>query len=148
MIEHIWTVLCSRSVIDIETNNVSIQDVIEQITINSEPAQDGFLPIPFELITLYIRKESNVLTKGTERVAFITPSGKSEIVSEGIIDLSSAERFRHRVKFPGLPLKEGGRHYFIIEVKEETNEWQKVATIPLTIVFQPQAIQGNKIQNP
>jgi hypothetical protein len=138
MIEHIWTVLCSRSVIDSETNNVSIQDVIEQITINAEPAQDGFLPIPFELISLYIRKESNSPLKGSERITFITPSGKSEVVSDGIIDLSSAERFRHRVKFPGLPLREAGRYHFTIDIKEETSEWQKVATIPLTIAFQPQ----------
>jgi len=51
MLEHIWSVLCSRSVIDSETNNVSIQDVIEQITINAEPAENGFLPFPMELIT-------------------------------------------------------------------------------------------------
>jgi hypothetical protein len=137
MIEHIWTVLCSRSVIDSETNNVSIQDVIEQITINAEPAQDGFLPIPFELITLCIRKESNKPAKGNERITFVTPSGKSDIVAEGVIDLSSTERFRHRVKFPGLPLSEAGRYFFIVDIKDDSGEWQKVATIPLTIAFQP-----------
>ena len=41
MIEHIWSVLCSRSVIDSETNNVSIQDVIEHIIINAEPTENG-----------------------------------------------------------------------------------------------------------
>ncbi len=142
MIEHIWTVLCSRAVIDSETNNVSIQDVIEQITINAEPAEDGFLPIPFELITLYIRKESNTPIKGNDRVTFMTPSGKAEVVSEGTIDLSSAERFRHRVKFPGVPLREAGRYYFIIDIKKDNDEWEKVATIPLTIAFQPQKIDN------
>ena len=137
MIEHIWSVLCSRSVIDSETNNVSIQDVVEQITINAEPAKNGFLPFPLELITLWGRKKVDEPTKGTERVSFVTPSGKSTVISESNIDLSKAERHRQKVKFPGLPLGEGGRYYFKVEFKEDSDEYFEVAAIPLTIQFQP-----------
>ena len=134
MLEHIWSVLCSRSVIDVETNNVSIQDVIEQITINAEPMEDGILPLPFELITLWGREDIQKPTKGVERITFVTPSGKSEVVSEAEIDLSSAERHRHRVKFPGLPLSEAGIYYFKVEVSN--SNWKSVSTIPLKVVFQ------------
>jgi hypothetical protein len=137
MIEHIWSVLCSRSVIDSETNNVSIQDVVEQITINAEPAENGFLPFPLELITLWGRKKVDEPTKGTERVSFVTPSGKSTVISESNIDLSKTERHRQKVKFPGLPLGEGGRYYFIVEFKEDNGQYSEVAAIPLTIQFQP-----------
>ncbi len=138
MIEHVWTVLCSRSVIDIETNNVSIQDVIEQISINAEPKSDGFLPFPLELITLWERKESDKPVEGTERVTFVTPSGISKVVFDAKIDLSAVERRRNKVKFPGLPLSETGRYYFKIEIRENDNEWHEVASIPLTVIFQPQ----------
>lgn len=136
MIEHIWSVLCSRSVIDAETNNVSIQDVVEQITINAEPAKDGFLPFPLELITLWGRKETNEPATGVERVTFITPSGTSKIVSEAEINLSSVERFRHRVKFPGLLVSEAGKYYFKVELKNGDNEWREASAIPLKIIFQ------------
>lgn len=137
MLEHIWSVLCSRSVIDSETNNVSIQDVIEQITINAEPAENGFLPFPLELITLWGRKEFNEPSKGSERVIFESPSGKSEIVSEAVIDLTKVERHRHRVRFPGLPVSETGKYYFKVETKNGDNEWREVSAIPLKVVFQP-----------
>ncbi|MBI4732193.1 MAG: hypothetical protein HY781_08750 [Chloroflexi bacterium] len=138
MIDHIWTVLCSRSVIDTETNNVSIQDVLEQITVNDDPKLNGFLPIPLELITLWGRRESDKGTEGMERVTFLTPSGKSNVVTEAKIDLSAVERHRHKVKFPGLPLSEAGRYYFRVEIQEKDNEWREVAAIPLTVMFQPQ----------
>ncbi|MGB8983458.1 MAG: hypothetical protein WCC12_16420 [Anaerolineales bacterium] len=137
MIEHIWSVICSRSVIDAETNNVSIQDVIEQINISAEPKKDGLLPFPFELITLWGRKESDKPSKGIERITFVTPSGKSEVVSETEIDLSNAERHRHRVKFPGLPVSEAGKYYFKVELKNGNHEWQQVSAIPLKVIFQP-----------
>jgi hypothetical protein len=137
MIEHIWSVLCSRSVIDSETNNVSIQDVVEQITINAKPVDNGFLPFPLELITLWGRKKVDESIKGIERVSFVTPSGMSTVISESNIDLSKAERHRQRVKIPGLPISEGGRYYFIVEFKEGDDQYHEVSAIPLTIQFQP-----------
>jgi len=137
MIEHIWSVLCSRSVIDAETNNVSIQDVIEQIVISAKPVENGFLPIQLELITLWGREESNDAAKGSERVTFVSPSGKAEIVSEAEIDLSKVERHRQRVRFPGLPISESGKYYFKVEMKNGNNEWKQVSAIPLQVVFQP-----------
>ena len=136
MLEHIWSVLCSRSVIDSETNNVSIQDIIEQITINAEPVENGFLPFPMELITLWGREESNEPTKGTERVTFVTPSGKTKVISEAEIDLTTVERNRHRVRFAGLPVGETGKYYFRVELKNGNNEWKQVSAIPLKVVFQ------------
>jgi len=136
MIEHIWSILCSRAVIDSETNNVSIQNVIEQIIIKAEPAENGFLPIELELITLWGRKELNETAEGVERVTFITPSGKSEVISEAEIDLTKAERHRQRVKLSGLPVSESGKFYFKVETKNDNNEWEKVSAIPLKVVFQ------------
>ena len=137
MIEHIWSVLCSRSVVDSETNNVSIQNVIEQIIIQAEPQENGFLPIELELITLWGKDEPKEVAEGEERVTFITPSGKSEIISETKIDLTKVERRRQRIKLPGLPLSEAGKYYFKVEVKNKNKEWEKVSAIPLKIEFQP-----------
>ncbi|MEW5830526.1 MAG: hypothetical protein AB1846_16675 [Chloroflexota bacterium] len=135
MLEHIWSVLCTRSVIDTETNNVSIQDVIEQITIAAEPIENGFLPFQLELITLWGRKESDTPSKGMERVIFMTPSGNAEVVSESEIDLSSVERHRHRVRLPGIPVSEAGKYYFKVEIKNGNNEWKQVSAVPLKIIF-------------
>lgn len=135
MIDQVWTVLCSRSVIDIETNNVSIQDVIEQLNIPGDPKPDGLLAIPFEIISLWARSDPKHPEQGTERITFITPSGKSTMVVESSINLSEAERHRNRVKFPGLPIAEEGRYQFIIEFKLDDGEWTKATILPLSIQF-------------
>jgi hypothetical protein len=135
MIDHIWSVLCSRSIVDSETNTVSIHDVIEQIKINTEPVPDGFLPISLEVITLWGRAKTDTPDEGVERVLFETPSGKSIVVSEARIDLSAAQRHRQRVKFTGLRLGESGRYYFKVELKNG-DEWKQVAAIPITVIFE------------
>lgn len=136
MIEHIWSILCSRSVIDSETNNVSIQNIIEQIVIKAEPTENGFLPIDIELITLWGREETDKAEEGIEKVTFVTPSGKSEVISETNIDLTKAERHRQRLKLQGLPISESGRYYFKVETKNDDGNWIQVSSIPLKIIFQ------------
>ena len=36
MIDHIWTVLCLRAVIDVDSQNVSIQNVLEELNLTVE----------------------------------------------------------------------------------------------------------------
>lgn len=135
MINHVWSVLCSGSVIDFETNSVSIHEVIEQIQINDEPQDGGVLPIPLEIISLWERTMLDTPAEGYERVLFETPSGKSKVASEAKIDLSVAKRHRQRVKFPGLMVSESGRYYFKVELRTG-DEWQQVAAVPLIMMFE------------
>ena len=135
MIRHVWSVLCSRSVIDKDTNNVSIHDVIEQIGIQGEPKPDGFLAMPFEIISLWTRDASNAPIEGSERISVITPSGNESIAAEVQLDLTKVERHRHRVKFGGLPIVEEGNYYFLVELKYGDTEWNEVAKLPLKVLF-------------
>jgi hypothetical protein len=60
MIDHVWTILCSRAVIDRDTNNMSLLEVIEQLTLGdaSPPVEgEGLAPIQLELVTLWTRRE-------------------------------------------------------------------------------------------
>lgn len=140
MINHIWSVLCRNAVIDIDTNNVSIHDILEQITINAMPLENGVLPFQFELITLWGRAESGRPTTGKSKVTLVAPSKKIKPVLVFEIDLSKAELFRQRVKFPGLAAGEGGIYHFVVELAENDNKWRQVAAIPLKISFKPEQI--------
>ena len=138
MIRHIWSVLCSHSVIDKDTNNVSIHNVIEQISIHGEPQADGFLSMPFEIISLWTRDLSNTPIDGSERISLITPSGDESVAAEVELDLTKVERHRHRVKFSGLPVVEEGNYYFKVESKYGDTEWNEVARLPLKVLFETQ----------
>ncbi len=138
MIDHVWTVICSRAVIDRDSNNVSIQNVIEQLTVKDEPKPGMMVPILLEAVTLWVRADPNVPGQARARLTFLSPSGKAFGSVESEIDLSKFERYRSRVHFQGLPIEEPGRHVFCVELQEEgKGGWRQVAVVPLSVVFTP-----------
>lgn len=58
MIHHAWTVLCARSLIDRDTNNISL-DVLEQLNVQIPPPLQGaggfVLPARLEVVSLWFR---------------------------------------------------------------------------------------------
>lgn len=136
MIDHVWTVVCSRAVIDRESNNVSLQNIIEQINIRGEPIPDRVVAVQLEVVTLWVRADFDVPSQATTRLTVLSPSGNVLGSFESDIDVSEYERFRARVKFEGLLMPELGRYAFRTELKNKgESEWHEVATIPLKIVF-------------
>ena len=78
MIDHVWTILCSRAVIDRDTNNMSLLEVIEQLTLGdaSPPVEgEGLAPIQLELVTLWTRRRDDESESGRARIRFYRPSG-------------------------------------------------------------------------
>lgn len=142
MVQHVWTVLCTRSITDSETNNVSLIEVLEQLTIadpGAAPGVEGLVPMPLELVTLWSRETDDRPARGRGRISFERPSGLvRESVSEHDIDLTVSLRVRHRQRFMGIPIREPGRHVFRVELRDDARQnWATVATVPLEVVFQP-----------
>lgn len=138
MIDHIWTVLCSRSVVDERSKNVSIQNAIEQLTATGEPVPGQLIPMQLEVVSLWTRTEPETPTKGRLRVALHAPSGKVFGQLELPVNLTEHERFRSQMRYTGIPAEEAGRHYFYVDLQEEDEgEWRRVAAVPLTIAFKP-----------
>ena len=57
-IEHVWSVLCEKSVIDSETNNLSLTNILEEIQISLKEkgiidSSEKTVPINFELVTMW-----------------------------------------------------------------------------------------------
>ena len=61
MINHIWSVLCQRSVIDSKSNNISLIDIFEKLEVNlSVPVSEGKnkvkkinVPVNYEIVSLW-----------------------------------------------------------------------------------------------
>jgi len=138
VIDHVWTVVCSHAVIDKDSNNVSLHNIIEQLNIKAEPRPDGALAIPFEVVTLWQRADYDTPCQGRQRLSFLTPLGEELGSFEADINLSTSRRQRNRMRFQHLPAREAGRHVFQVELRNEgENEWRKVAAIPIELIFQP-----------
>ena len=139
MVHHAWTVLCWRSVIDRDTNNVSIHDVLEQLTVGAEPTPGLVLPIEYQVVSLWAREHKETGARGVSRITLIPPMGTERVLSELAINLSEVERMRHRLLCHGFEVPQTGRYYFRVEVQDEgEEEWRQVALVPLTVLFVPQ----------
>jgi len=89
MIDHVWTVVCSRAVVDRFSNNVSLQNVLEQFSIRDEPEPGGLIPIPFEVMTLWTRSDFEMPAQGSQRLTLFSPSGDIIKEHEFAVDLTA-----------------------------------------------------------
>lgn len=145
MAEHLWTVLCARCLVDAETNNVSLIDVIEQLTLAGDPPKlppDG-KPIilagtQLNVVSLWTRADLTRSERVTFRLVVITPDGKRIVPKEQHdLDLENQRRMRVFLRLNSFPYRGPGDYNWLIEERQQTKsgkpKWTKVARIPLEI---------------
>lgn len=138
MARHVWSLLCSRSVVDGQTNLLSIFDVVEEVqaavvTPAGTPAPES-VPINFNLVSLWERSIPEVPEENeTCQVRIISPTGKELGRTEQVFSMIGPHsRSRVTIAIRGLPAKENGRYE--VQVFERSGaRWKKVAAIPLIV---------------
>lgn len=143
MIDHIWTVLCLRSIRDGETNNISLIDVIEslQLEVGKKGKAKGkyAVPFPLYLVTLWGRTEKNKPSRCHGKDAILRPSGEIIMENEYEIDLSVYERYRFTRKLDVFPVQESGRYQFRTRVRDDKrDDWEVVSVVPLDVTIKMQ----------
>jgi hypothetical protein len=138
MILHVWTVVCSHSVTDKKTNNVSLQNVIEQINYKAPPdwpeSSDGDVSIwfPFEVVSLWTRSEPDEPVTGVARLVIHRPSGRTMASPELEVRLENRRRRRTQFSFQGFPIDVPGYIWFAVELQCPVgSEWRTVARVPV-----------------
>ncbi|MDO8433371.1 MAG: hypothetical protein Q7S58_13285 [Candidatus Binatus sp.] len=142
MIRHVWSVLCARSIIDNESNNISLLEVLEQLAVTAPPGQAALsqtdkisVPLNSELVTLWTRS-GDVPEQSRARIRIVNAGGDELHVSEIAVDLTKHARLRSRARLNGLAIRGPGVHEFRVSL-EEQGRWEEVARIPLQIIFGP-----------
>ncbi len=144
MIDHVWSVLCTRSVVDRDSNMISLLDGIEEVTATVPPAFENnpvAIPFVYEIVSLWSRSDPALPVRARGRIRLLDQAGAQIGVSHDFdIDLTRHERLRTQAKSAGLPAHGSGRYWFVVELQlEERPEWQQVARLPLTLRIQFQA---------
>jgi hypothetical protein len=136
MITHIWSVLCLRSIVDAQTQNISLIDVIEEISLAPqlfEQSKEVILPYRFELVTYWRRSLSQQAVRANARIVVLDPEEK--VLEQQIydIDLSQYSKVRTRIGVPNFTVSNVGMYVFVIELQTENESWREVARVPLDI---------------
>jgi hypothetical protein len=138
MIDHVWSVLCSSSSVDRDSNNISLFNIVEQLTVEAigPPPDDAGLPLRMEVVSLWVRRNPEVPARAVARVVLESPGRQPKILPELDLDLTAHERLRTVARFDGLPISASGRHYMVVEYQASTDSpWQEAARIPLQVAI-------------
>lgn len=141
MLKHVWSILCSKSIIDKDTNNISIIDAFEQLSVNAKIPPEHKnnpvinIPINFELTTLWVKEEREQTVKADIEIDVFNPKGeKAKSFTNKLEVPNNLKRIRSRLKIIGFGLTTSGVYTFKVKLKEEKQDKYKiVAELPLEV---------------
>ncbi len=136
MIQHFWTIACSRSLIDERTKNISLIDVLEEITLPPDFLKRhkiNKLPLQLEVISFWGRAEEKVPARGKGRLQFVDPNGEVLQEQEYDIVLDEFSRSRTRMYVDELPLTSQGRYNFVVSLQNPDGSWKILSELPIQV---------------
>lgn len=153
MAHHVWSVLCYKAPIDKDTNEVSLLNVVENLTIHTTEAElqkrveslkegeQALLPPPgnLELVSWWVRSDFDIPEEGVRaRVALRLPDGREQLTEERTIDLQERSGFRLKYRVPGIPFGGVGAYWFEVQQCEMSEDqtadgWRIMARVPLRV---------------
>ena len=141
MLSHVWSVLCQEAITDAESNNISLINVYERLTIPQSivdqiPSdKDGAkFAFPHRLVSMWIR-DTKDSAKANYRIRLLSPDGKPIVVSvEATIEIKPPkQRMRTLLVGNELFFSRPGIYNFQVQLKTAKN-WRTVAKVPLDMV--------------
>ncbi|MFB2970995.1 hypothetical protein ACE1CD_18650 [Aerosakkonema sp. BLCC-F183] len=142
MINCVWAMLCEKSIINQETGNISLIEVMEEIFVPPPPESEEtlFLALAFELVVFWKKQESsNQEDKYKFRLKIVSPSKKTLLEGEREIDFTENLKTFTVIAFGGLPVAEAGLYEFQIQMPSDAEtQWQNVSVVPLEVNYEPQ----------
>lgn len=145
-VKHEWSLLCSNAIVDRDSNNLSLLNVIEQVSLDvnlkegqewDEKAGDMF-PLNMVIVTrlrkIISEEESAV---GAMKIDFISPDNKMVSSFEQDFELGKGiDNIRMRFGIGGLKLGKSGIYNFVISLKDGSDEkFKKAYSLPLKVTL-------------
>jgi hypothetical protein len=132
---HIYSILCTRAVVDQVSNNLTIVEVVERLSgpAVTEPTARGIIAIPLDFVTLWARTNFHQGERSRARLRILGPNDAD--LGDAIayaVDLEQFTRVRNMTRFAGLPFSGQGVYNLVVEMEAGT-AWQEVARYPLEI---------------
>lgn len=149
MARHIWSVLCERSVIDADDQQLSLHSVTERLNFHQSPEefeqmetayQDAkaqnkgvLFPASLHLVSFWVRSDYTKPEKVPLRYRVLAVDGWEFPPVAGEIDLENNSSFRVRWKLESFLFRGFGRYW--ISVQSKTGQrWRTATRIPLELV--------------
>lgn len=145
-IKHIWSVVAQSSLVEQQTNNISILKVLEQLNVNLSPKdQEGLknnsgkaiaVSFPFQIISLWQSINPKKDPMADIEIEFFDPIGVSlQNIKFKLIFEPQKTRMRSITSSPIISIMDNsGVYLFKIRIKEDGEDnFSEVAEIPIEV---------------
>lgn len=145
MAKHIWSIICTNSIINRDSNNVTLIEAVEEMQFGPAPTpadlgDNGYvmIPIAVQLVTLWERSNLSDEERFLSRLRIFDPSGRSLTPTETQREWNlEKQRIRTTIRLMSLPFSESGRYEFLLESKAiDGARWKRSAALPLLLMAQ------------
>ena len=143
MIHHIWSVLCRTSIVNAQTNSITLSDVMEFIAINAvvDPATDlektdtFSFPIDYEVTALLARDDASHAEAAELLIKQNDPKHKLLMETTQAFTMPiGMSRIRLRLQIHGVTVSTTGKYNFEIGLKQPGQAHAAlVASVPLEV---------------
>ena len=148
---HIWTVFCRNVLEDKNSGNLSLVDILERTTFSADlPEERPFtvpFPIPFYIVSSWLKPNENDDSNYYTRIRFISPEGTELVNNEQILEFENSAKLRISGQVGSLPFTVNGIYEFEVAYKKHHN-WEVVARIPLEIVHEQPEVKEEENSEP
>jgi len=136
MVNLINALLCSRVIRDVEKNTISIIEIVENITFDTN-LKDKPLVIntDLDLFTHWSRDNDNSPVESVFKVFYKIPNGEQDLLKEIPLDLTKHFFYRAIIHLNNIKINGSGTYYFIIKIINEKDEWVEIKSIPFLVLF-------------
>lgn len=141
-VNHEWSVLCSQALLDKETNNLTLVNVIEQVAFDVQVPKGQILPegaqiFPMNSVLISrIRKTTNdnETVSGKWGVKVLGPEKEIFGFFEKEFEMGSGiKNFRMKANIEGMKVTSSGVYCFEVSLKEGESDYEVVYSVPLEI---------------
>lgn len=151
MAEHVWSILCESSIVDTQTNRISVLNAVEGIGVFATKAQldeeleraeaEGgalVIPVNFQLASFWVRSEPEQPEEVMLRLVIDTPDGRSLSNIEVPVNLSNHAATRLRLVINTMPYTGDGLYWVSVAQAVDENEGgqtklKRIARLPLMV---------------
>lgn len=144
-VQHIWTLLCQRAIIDKKSNNLSLVDVVETVKVPLKNFENGKIfkiLFPCQIVSFWSKDEAIMSISTQIRLVFYAPGDKK--ISQMIfpVHIASEMKFaRSIINLNFLPITVSGE--YILEIQQQKNRKYEVqARVPFLVNIE---VKGKKI---
>jgi len=140
-VEHLWSLLCVSTSIDNQSNNISLYNIVEEVSVKKAKYIDSkeiLLPVNLNFVSLWKKLDDSVQENFEQKIILESPSGEELGGSTHSFSFKeNLKRMRVIVKIDGLKLVGGGEYLFKIGLRGEgEKDFKEFAIVPLGIKFE------------